>query len=85
MTGRHERPPSATRADVRRLAWITALFYPFIGLAAYGARALVGHRSAVWLGLGFGVLATVAIWLSAAVGVLINWWLDRAEHLERPR
>ena len=87
MKGRseNERPRSETAADVRQLVWATGLVYPFVALAAYGARDLVGHRTAMWLGVGFAVLATVAIWLSAAVGASINWWLDRSELREHPR
>jgi hypothetical protein len=81
MRRRHREgaPQSATRAELKQLAWATALVYPFIGLVAYGARELVGHRAAFWLGIGMAVLATVALWLSAALGALISWWVDRLE------
>jgi hypothetical protein len=78
-------PPNATWADLRQLAWALALVIPFIGLAAYFARVLVGVRAALWLGVALAVLAAAAFAMVVVFCLIASYVGETAGRFNRRR
>jgi hypothetical protein len=82
----HEPPRGAggeTRADLKQLGWALLLVFPFIAVAAYFSRVLIGDRAAVWLFVGLAAFATIACGLVVAFSLLASYaegsagWFNR--------
>ena len=66
-------PPNETWADVKQLAWALLLVCPFIALAAWGARVLIGARAALWLGIGLAAFAFVTFAVIVALSLTVSY------------
>jgi hypothetical protein len=77
------RTGDETRADLKQIGWALLLVYPFIAVAAYFARVLVGARAAAWLFVGLAAFATIAFALVIAFSLLASYaegsagWFNR--------
>lgn len=69
-----------TWRDLKQYAWGLLSVTPFIAVAAFGARILVGSDAALWLGIGvlgfawlaYGSVAAACIAISCAVDA-VRW------------
>jgi hypothetical protein len=77
------RTGDETRADLKQVGWALLLVYPFIAVAAYFARVLIGDRAAVWLFVGLAAFATIAFALVVGFSLLASYaegsagWFNR--------
>ena len=62
--------PNATWYDLKQLGFAVLLFEIVIAALAVATRAFFGVRTAVWVGLGIGILVLVAFVLISVVGIL---------------
>jgi hypothetical protein len=66
------REPNATWYDLKQLAFAVVLFELVIAALAFATRAFFGARTALWVGLGIGIIVLVAFALIVAFGVLTH-------------
>jgi hypothetical protein len=77
------RSRDETRADLKQVVWALLLVYPFIAVAAYFARVLIGDRAAIWLFVGLAAFVTLAFALVVGFSVLASYaegsagWFNR--------
>lgn len=64
--------PNQTWLDLKQLLWAWLLILPFIALATYGARELLGWETALWMGSWLAALVTVTMLLIALVGFVLS-------------
>jgi hypothetical protein len=64
--------PSATSYDLKQLAFAVLLFELVVAALTVATRAYFGVRTAVWVGLGIGILVLLAFALIALFGVLTH-------------
>ena len=64
--------PNATVYDVKQLAFAVLLFELVIAALTVATRAFFGIRTAVWVGLGIGVVVLVAFVLITLFGILTH-------------
>lgn len=51
----------AVGPELKQLGYALVLIVPFIAVFAYGARVLLGNRTAFWLGVGIVATGVIAI------------------------
>ena len=64
--------PNATVYDLKQLAFAVLLFEFVVAALAVATRAFFGIRTAVWVGLGIGVVILVAFLLITLVGIVTH-------------
>ena len=64
--------PNATVYDLKQLAFAVFLFELVIAALTVATRAFFGIRTAVWVGLGIGVVVLVAFVLITLFGILTH-------------
>jgi hypothetical protein len=64
--------PNATVYDLKQLAFAVLLFELVIAALTVATRAFFGIRTAVWVGLGIGVVVLVAFVLITLFGVVTH-------------
>lgn len=78
--------PNPTWTDLKQLLWAWLLVLPFIALASYGARELLGWSTAIRMGVGLAGLVTVALLLVVATSFIMShvhdWLARRRERRE---
>jgi len=68
---------SATWKDLKQLAWSVMLVMPFIALGTFGLAALVGVRTAVWVGVGLATFVVVIFLLIVAMCLVGSYAYER--------
>lgn len=63
---------SATSYDLKQLAFAVLLFELVIAALTIATRAFFGVRTAVWVGVGIGILVLLAFALIALFGVFTH-------------
>jgi len=64
--------PNATVYDLKQLAFAVFLFELVIAALTVATRAFFGMRTAVWVGLGIGLIVFVAFVLITLLGVFTH-------------
>jgi hypothetical protein len=64
--------PNATVYDLKQLAFAVFLFELVIAALTVATRAFFGVRTAVWVGLGIGVVVLVAFVLITLFGIFTH-------------
>lgn len=67
-----DRPPNATVYDLKQLAFAVLLFELVIAALTVATRAFFGIRTAMWVGLGIGVVVLVAFVLITLFGIFTH-------------
>jgi hypothetical protein len=64
--------PNATLYDLKQLAFAVLLFELVIAALTVATRGFFGIRTALWVGLGIGIVVLIAFALIAVLGVFTH-------------